>query len=132
MAEIRPGGSALNENDLTAQDRESLRQLRELFATRLPGRLAEIDAAWDEARARGFEPAAFARFHRLVHSLAGAGTTFGYPEVTAAAKRIERLLQPLVRAQAGPAGLPEGTEGELAGLLAELRQAAWLPPRQAP
>lgn len=111
----------MNDDELGPEDRESLRQLRETFAARLPARLAEVDAAWEEARAAAFEPAALFRFLRLVHSLAGAGTTFGFPAVTAVAKRMERLLQPLVRAQAAPSAA--GAE-ELAGLLAELRRAA--------
>jgi HPt (histidine-containing phosphotransfer) domain-containing protein len=114
----------MNEDDLDAEDRESLRQLRELFAARLPERLAEVDAAWEEARGSAFEPAAFARFHRLVHSLSGAGATFGFPAVTAVARRMERLLKPLVREQAAPSAIPDGAERELAGLLEELRQAA--------
>lgn len=119
------GGLPLNDDDLAPEDRESLRQLREIFAARLPERLAEVDAAWDEARGSGFEPAAFARFHRLVHSLSGAGTTFGYPAVTAVARRMERLLQPLVRGKAAPSA---AGERELDGLLAELRQVALQPP----
>jgi HPt (histidine-containing phosphotransfer) domain-containing protein len=119
--------TSLNEDDLDVlddEDRESLRQLRELFAARLPERLAEVDAAWDEARGAAFEPAALARFHRLVHSLSGAGATFGFPAVTAVARRMERLLKPLVREKAAPSPIPEGAERELAGLLDELREAA--------
>lgn len=111
----------MNEDELSPEDRESLRQLRAAFAARLPERLAEVDAAWEEARAAAFEPAALFRFLRLVHSLAGAGTTFGYPAVTEVAKRMERILQPLVREKAAPAA---DAERELASLLRELRQAA--------
>jgi HPt (histidine-containing phosphotransfer) domain-containing protein len=111
----------LNEDELSPEDRESLRQLRATFAARLPERLAEVDAAWDDARAAAFEPAALFRFLRLVHSLSGAGTTFGFPAVTAAAKRMERILQPLVREQAAPSA---AGERELAGLLEDLRRAA--------
>src|SRR5688500_12729520 len=89
--------------------------------------MAEIDAAWgawDEARGSGDEPAALARFHRLVRSLAGAGGRVGFPAATAVARRMERLLQPLVRAKAAPTAIPEDAVRELAGLLEELRQAA--------
>jgi HPt (histidine-containing phosphotransfer) domain-containing protein len=32
-------------------------------------------------------------FHRLAHSLSGVGTTFGFPEITTAARRLEGVLK---------------------------------------
>ena len=57
-------------------------------------------------------------FHRLAHSLAGAGATFGHPEVSDLARGLERLLK---------AALGEGAplrEDEVDGLLARLREIA--------
>lgn len=99
---------------------EEMRELRALFARRLPERTAEIEAAWEEARRPGAPPAALGRFHRLVHSLAGSGAVFGYPLLTQAARRLEKRLRPLLLGQA-----PLSAEAEEAAvaLLAELRRA---------
>ncbi|HEX2644745.1 MAG TPA: Hpt domain-containing protein [Thermoanaerobaculia bacterium] len=99
---------------------EELRELRALFARRLPERTAEIEAAWEEARRPGAPPAALGRFHRLVHSLSGSGAVFGYPALTLAARRLEKRLRPLLLGK-GPLSA-EAEEAALA-LLAELRRA---------
>ena len=99
---------------------EELRELRALFARRLPERTAEIEAAWEEARRPGAPPAALDRFHRLVHSLAGTGAVFGYPRLTAAARRLEKRLRPLLLGQ-GP--LSAEAQTAAVALLEELRRA---------
>lgn len=72
-------------------------ELRRYFAGRLPDRLAEIGQARDAARAAGWAGEPFRTFHRLVHSLAGAGATFGFPEVSELARRLEVLLKTALR-----------------------------------
>jgi periplasmic divalent cation tolerance protein len=68
-------------------------ELREYFAGRLPERLAEIEEACRAAQEAGFTGEPLRTFHRLVHSLAGAGGTFGFPEVSETARGLERLLK---------------------------------------
>ena len=58
-----------------------LKELQEYFAGRLPERLAELEEAWAAVTASGWEPERLRTLHRLAHSLTGAGSTFGYPEV---------------------------------------------------
>lgn len=67
--------------------------LREYFAGRLPERLAEIEEACRAAQDAGFAGEPLRTFHRLVHSLAGAGGTFGFPEVSEVSRGLERLLK---------------------------------------
>ncbi len=67
--------------------------LRRYFAGRLPARLAEAEAARDAARDAGWTGEPMRTFHRLAHSLSGVGTTFGFPEITAAARRLEGVLK---------------------------------------
>jgi HPt (histidine-containing phosphotransfer) domain-containing protein len=93
-------------------------ELRRYFAGRLPDRLAEVERARDDARDAGWTGDPLRTFHRLAHSLAGAGATFGYPEVSDLARGLERLLK---------AALGEGAplrEDEVDGLLARLREIA--------
>ena len=68
-------------------------ELREYFAGRLPERLAEIEEACRAAREAGFTGEPLRTFHRLAHSLAGAGGTFGFPEVSDVSRGLERLLK---------------------------------------
>jgi diguanylate cyclase (GGDEF)-like protein len=113
-----------------------LDDLRTYFAARLPVRFGEIEDAWNDAVAGGWDAAALGRFHRLVHALAGTGTTFGYPDVSYAARELEREIEPL--ALPGDAG-EEGESAAIGGrpderrtahleaLLAGLRQACERP-----
>ena len=97
--------------------------LYQYFAGRLPERLREIEAAWQEARSAGWAGEPLRTFHRLSHSLAGAGATFGFPAVTAAARQLEKALQPAVQGTA-----PPPSEADVEELLAGLRRAAGQPP----
>ena len=96
--------------------------LQEYFAGRLPERLREIEAAWQEVRNAGWAGEPLRTFHRLAHSLAGAGATFGFPAVTTAARQLEKALQPAVQGTA-----PAPGEADIKELLAGLRRAAEQP-----
>jgi HPt (histidine-containing phosphotransfer) domain-containing protein len=100
------------ENDLEAEE------LRQYFAGRLPARLAEVEDACAAAREAGWTAEPLRNFHRLAHSLVGAGTTFGFPGITEHARTLERLLK---------AHLNGGTPppvSEVAEILGRLRMAA--------
>jgi DNA-binding response OmpR family regulator/HPt (histidine-containing phosphotransfer) domain-containing protein len=100
--------------------------LRDYFAGRLPERLREVEEAWEQARASDWQPEEARTFHRLSHSLAGAGATFGFPAVTEAARLLEQRLKPVVQGTAAP---PD--DDAVAGLLAGLRRASRQPPAAA-
>jgi HPt (histidine-containing phosphotransfer) domain-containing protein len=97
--------------------------LRTYFAARLPVRLGEIEEAWRDTLHKNWETEPLRRFHRLVHSLAGSGTTFGYPEVSRAARDLERLVEPVSQAGVAP-GDPAGFAARVEELLAGLREVA--------
>jgi len=93
-------------------------ELRRYFAGRLPERLAEIAAARVAARNAGWTDEALRHFHRLAHSLAGSGSTFGFPAVTEHARTLERLLKKQLDDG-------EGVEdGEVEEILQRLREVA--------
>jgi DNA-binding response OmpR family regulator/HPt (histidine-containing phosphotransfer) domain-containing protein len=77
--------------------------LRHYFAGRLPARLAEVEAARDAARDAGWEGEPLRTFHRLAHSLAGVGATFGFPEITTTARRLEGMLKEALTTASPPA-----------------------------
>jgi HPt (histidine-containing phosphotransfer) domain-containing protein len=91
-------------------------ELRRYFAGRLPHRLGELEEARREARAAGWRGTPLRTFHRLAHSLAGAGAIFGFPAVSDLARRLERHLKPVLEN-----GMPV-SEAEVESLLAELRR----------
>lgn len=96
------------------------RELREYFAGRLPDRAADLERAHGEARDAGWTGPPLRTFHRLAHSLAGAGTTFGFPEVTAIARRVEALLAAAMAEES----IPEEARREIGLLLGRLREIA--------
>lgn len=100
------------ENDL--EDEE----LRRYFAGRLPARLTELEDAAAAAREAGWAAEPLRLFHRLAHSLVGAGTTFGFPAVTEHARTLERLLKAHLE------GGPPPAAAAVAEILGRLRTAA--------
>lgn len=116
------------------RERNVAEDLRRYFAYRLPARVSEVEAARDAARDAGWRGEPLRTCHRLAHSLSGAGATFGFPEVSAVARRLENLLK---------AALDTGAlleDEEIEGLLTRLRDlaerplepAAGAPPERAP
>ena len=99
-------------------DQSPPRDLREYFSERLPHRFHEVEDAWRDVRESGWGPEPVRRFHRLAHSLAGTGSTFGFPAVSEAARRLEVLLQGTAEGVAPP---PDA--GRVEELLGELRRA---------
>ena len=102
-----------------------LKELQEYFAGRLPERLAELDAAWEAVAASGWDAGRLRELHRLAHSLTGAGSTFGYPEVSRTARVLERFLKAALDGS-GPSG--EEASGQVERLLEGVRRAAQWPP----
>jgi diguanylate cyclase (GGDEF)-like protein len=100
----------------------TLDALRQHFAGRLPERLREIEEAWRNACAAGWREEEAKTAHRLAHSLAGAGATFGFPEVTTAARLLEQCFKPVAL---GPGPPPD--DATVTVLLTGIRRAADLP-----
>lgn len=65
--------------------------LQKDFVEGLPKRMKEIEAAWNALTEQYSGEDAY-ELHRKVHSLKGAGATFGLPEVSAAAAEAEQML----------------------------------------
>jgi chemotaxis protein histidine kinase CheA len=99
-----------------------LGSLQEYFAGRLPDRLQEIEDAWRHVRETAWGAEEVKVFHRLAHSLTGAGATFGFAAVTEAARALERRLKALLQPQEPPASPLDPAEVD--ALLAALGQAA--------
>ena len=96
-----------------------LGSLQEYFAGRLPDRLHEIEEAWRRVRESAWGAEELKVFHRLAHSLAGAGGTFGFAAVTDASRALERRLKAVLQGQEPPLDA-----AEVDALLAALRRTA--------
>ena len=106
---------------------DQLRILRDGYAARLPEKLGQIELLWNvvshSARASWPEDALFT-LHRLVHSLAGSGATFGFPELSLHARRAEIELKSFA---AGKAELDETQREIIGAALSDLNQCALVP-----
>jgi HPt (histidine-containing phosphotransfer) domain-containing protein len=102
---------------MTAFDDEDLRSY---FASRLPARISEIVAARAAAHDAGWTGEPLSTFHRLVHSLTGAGATFGFAEISATSRQLETLLREALGGTRPP-------EDEVEELLSRLHDLAGLP-----
>jgi diguanylate cyclase (GGDEF)-like protein len=111
------------------RERNVAEDLRRYFAYRLPARVSEVEAARDAARDAGWTGEPLRTFHRLAHSLAGAGATFGFPEVSAVARRLEDLLK---AALGSSAPLDESEVGDLLTRLRDLAERPLEPETGAP
>ena len=85
----------------------------------LPGHIEAIAAACRDITTEG--AVAAARAMRIAHGLAGSGTTFGMPAVTAIARELNTMLTDIVNGGAERAGLLAPT---ITRLVAELGRVA--------
>lgn len=68
-----------------------LRSFQDRFAKELPSRLDAIQQVWNAEK----DIAIGGEFYRLVHSLAGAAGTFGFPLLGERARELELFMKPL-------------------------------------
>lgn len=102
---------------------EAYRQLKEQFIARLQSSISVIDNILAQTQIAPLQKVELARAMHLAHGLAGSGTTFGFPAVTAAGRKadsqIDKIVTPL------PDGETPGREemAKIESLLRELRGA---------
>lgn len=103
---------------------EQLQVLHESYAARLPEKIAQIEETWQilvtgECNGEGLKA-----LHRMVHSLAGSGPTFGFAAVGEAARVLEVFLKSILNNSTVPV---EVHCTQIAELLNDLRQASYKP-----
>ena len=89
------------------------------FGRRLPERVQKIRETWGEAQEGVGSEAALSDLKQMAHALKGAGRTFGYPEISDCARRLEESLPAL--AQTPP---PPEAAAHLDALLGDLERIA--------
>ena len=81
---------------------DQLRALQQDYAARLPGKAAEITTRFAALRDH-WSPVDAAELRRLVHNLAGSGASYGFPDVSAGARQLERALDAALAATSATA-----------------------------
>jgi chemotaxis protein histidine kinase CheA len=105
-------------NDLQAR----LDAIRADFIADLPNRAAALLQTWEQVQASGWQDAPLRDLHHLVHSLSGAGATFGCAGLSERARALEEQMQRLQGAVVS--GDRERVTALLVDLLAAIAAAA--------
>lgn len=108
-------------SDNSADIQEKLQALRESYAAGLPDKLDEVESCWQRLDAGEWDTPRAEVLHRLCHSLAGSGSTFGFPEVSEVSRSIEQLVKVWLQERCVP---DKGQRDRVAALLARLHQVA--------
>ena len=108
------------ETKLTAN--QKIARLRGMFLDQLPQRLEQIDDLQLRLKANSGNMDALTELHRTVHSLKGAGRSFGFDQLGEAADNAEQMLSN--RLQDPTAALPADWLHQLEAYLTELAQDA--------
>ncbi len=69
-----------------------MKVLGEKYANQFPSRMVEIKSLWVKIADKESDRDALDELYRLVHGLAGSGATFGFSQLSEAAKQCECVL----------------------------------------
>jgi HPt (histidine-containing phosphotransfer) domain-containing protein len=102
-----------------------LAEIKRAYVAELPTRAADLEAVWRRVQTQDWHPAPVDELHRMAHSLAGSGATFGFTALSRSARALEIPITNLAHAgdvevTAIRAEIPRLIET----LLADLRRAA--------
>jgi len=75
---------------------EQLAQLQSEYVAELPGRMLEIEGAWQSYGSDGSDANALEQLHFHIHRLAGSAATFGFSQLSDYARSIELQLKPVI------------------------------------
>lgn len=92
------------------------RELRIAYIQSAPSKLSDLGALWNEARASGWSPQARDGLVELTHRIAGSGGSYGYPDLSAAARTLELMLKELDGQPADGAALEQAYRDLVAAL----------------
>ncbi len=74
---------------------QQLSELRNAYLAQLPQKLAQLNETWAQLQTDWVAESAMS-LHRQLHSLAGSGTTYGFPRITDEARSLESFIKPCV------------------------------------
>ncbi len=110
----------------TDKRKAKLLKLQERYAQELPGKVKEIFVTWEKLLADCDNAQLWELMIRQPHSLAGSGTTFGYPDITRIARELEELVK-----NSQQDSQSKGFASKVQALIIELEAASKLKPQEA-
>ena len=125
------GKTGTNEKQLVMDSNRSnefqqrLAELQAIFHQQLPGKIDDIHHSWQRLCSH-WDAEELTRLHRMSHSMAGSGGTFGAHEVGRAARTLEQQLKALSATGIPPDAM---THQQLEHLISALSNTcdAWCP-----
>ena len=99
---------------------QKLQQLRQQYAEKLPERIRGLEQQWLALELDRQTPE-YENLIREFHSLAGSGTSYGFPKITLLSREIEQIL---LEAKASSEHQPELLKEKINARLLSLKQAA--------
>lgn len=105
----------------TAAAVDKLKSMRDAYRQKLPREIQHVRSLWNNLLYVKWNKESFTLLQRLVHNLAGTAGTYGFPEVSAVAARLDQRLQEL-----GDGGQPptEHDRARISGRLQNLEDIA--------
>ena len=101
--------------------RKKLAAVRRSYASQLPDKITAIETEWRGCLEGAWNLERFRGLHRMVHTLAGSGGTFGFTGLGRAAREMEIQLKAALETGRKPT---KAQVGRIEGRLSDL-QAAW-------
>jgi chemotaxis protein histidine kinase CheA len=99
---------------------QKLQLLRQQYAEKLPTRITALVQQWQAVNPDP-QSAEFENLIREFHSLAGSGTSFGFPQITTLSRNIENIL---LGTKSTNTQLSEQVKADINAKLSILQQAA--------
>lgn len=81
---------------------KQLKALQESYAAELPIKVNDIESLWKQLLESQWNDALATDVHRMSHTLVGSGASFGYPDVSNTARRLEIELKALKQSGKAP------------------------------
>ncbi len=101
--------------------KQQISNLQASYANGLLDKIDSLEEVWCTTSMEDQTSGILRELHRLSHSLAGSGRTFGYPGISTCAQGIERIIETALAA-GRPVGAADGQK--LSNLIQRLRQIA--------
>jgi diguanylate cyclase (GGDEF)-like protein len=82
-------------NSAQQEFEKKLHEARIKYVNTLPAKVSEINLIWNQLNKNAWRSEVLLKMQNLAHNLAGSGGTFGFPELSQQAKRLEKSLDAL-------------------------------------
>jgi HPt (histidine-containing phosphotransfer) domain-containing protein len=98
-----------------------LEKLKSEYKVQLPGKMEAIASDWNQLN-KQWSPELMVLLHRNVHSLIGTSGTFGFIDISKAARELETQLKPLINSHENENKISHELEKSVNAALAKLNQ----------